>query len=244
MKDCIIEIKKLDLGYDGKQEVLLQRINLEVNRGEIIVLFGDNGVGKSTLIKALCKHLTPFSGEILIENRPLEQWTFKELSTQLALVLSSARFSPLLSVWEFISFGRFRFTNWLGVQTTQDKKIINEILEVCNIHALKSKKMTEISDGEKQKVFLARALAQETPILILDEPTTHLDVKNTMAILKLLSKLSKEQQKTIIFSSHRIEESASIANKVWLFHEQSIHPMTPQVFKSSKEYQEIVYGEK
>jgi len=242
LRTPLIEIKNACIGYNGSTKCLLEDVHLEVDRGEIVVLFGDNGAGKSTLLKVLSKHLAAKSGQVSIRQKSISDWTHKELSAQLALVLSNAQYNPLLSVWEFISFGRFRFTNWLGIHTANDKKIIERILEVCDIKELKSKKMNEISDGEKQKALLARALAQETSILILDEPTTHLDVKNTMNILNLLSTLSKEQGKTIVFSSHRISESAAIADKIWLFDQNKVQAIDSNTFRSSKKHQEVIYG--
>ncbi len=242
MKTPLIQITEACIGYHGSSKSLLEGLNLQVHKGELIVLFGDNGAGKSTLLKVLTKHLDLLSGQIKIYQKSISEWTHKELSAQIALVLSTAQYSPLLSVREFISFGRFRFTNWLGVQTKNDIRIIEKILKVCGIEQLKLKRMNEISDGEKQKVLLARALAQETPILILDEPTTHLDVKNTMSILNLLRSLSKEQEKTIIFSSHRIIETAEIADKIWLFDQKTVNSIDSNDFLTSKKHREVIYG--
>jgi len=238
----IIHINQLSLSYPKSNKVVLENLNLSVKAGELVVLFGENGAGKSTLLKAISSDLTAMRGEILLNAKAIRDWNKKDLAAMMAIVFANNKYSSLLSVFEFISFGRFRFTNWLGQIKAQDREALNAILEYCNIQKLAAKKMNELSDGERQKVLLARALAQETPLMLLDEPTTHLDMRNTIAMFKLLKRECKEHQKTIILSSHRIEESLKIADKIWLFHDKGVLESNPSEFQKSKEMQSLIFG--
>ncbi len=239
----LLHIKNLELAYPGQKTTVLSGLNLEVKKGEIIVLLGENGIGKSTLLKSIAGQLKPLLGTINLEDKPIESWSKKALAEKMGWVSTQLSFSEYISVEEFIAFGRYPFINWLGKLKEADLIIISKAIESCKLKHLSLKSMAHLSDGEKQKVFIARALAQETELLILDEPTTHLDVKNTVSIFALLKKQRDEFQKTIIFSSHKFENALQVANKIWLFDNKGIISCTPKEFKEDKSLQKKLIGD-
>ena len=177
-----------------------------------------------------------------IKGKLLNNWHQKDLAKQLAYVSTQINYSPLLRVWEFIAFGRYPFTNWLGRLSQEDKRIIEVAMEESSISYLSNKNMVEISDGERQKVAISRAIVQGTKLLILDEPTTHLDIKNSRAIFNLIQSQSIREKKTIIFSSHQVEQALDIANKIWLFNASEVIECNPEEFKKSSVLKKILYG--
>jgi len=242
LKDLLVDIKGISHSFSNEDKLTLQNINLKVYTGDVIVLLGDNGSGKTTLLKCLAGSIYPKSGEISYQDKPLKDWHQKDLAKQLALVSTQINYSPLLKVWEFIAFGRYPFTNWLGTLNQEDKNIIDTAMELSFIKHLSNKGMAEISDGERQKVTICRAIVQETKLLVLDEPTTHLDIKNSRAIFKLIQEQNTQQKKTIIFSSHQVEQALDIANKIWLFNNNEVIECSPEELDNSQEYKNILYG--
>lgn len=242
MKKQLLDIKNLSIGYGKEQKPVVEHANLEVNVGEIVLLLGENGSGKSTLIKTLAGLDEPLKGEVVFQQKNLKDWDKKALAKEMALVLTEQSYQALLSVEEFVAFGRYPFTNWLGKLKQEDLKQIQNSLEACDLEGLKQKRMDALSDGERQRVFLARAIAQQAQLLILDEPTTHLDVKNITAQLRLIKKLA-EGDRTVIFSSHQFDLALQIAEKVWLIEDSKVHQITPDDFYNDCVYQEILLGD-
>ncbi|SFZ92492.1 iron complex transport system ATP-binding protein [Flaviramulus basaltis] len=203
----IIKTKDLSIGYASKkaQTVIVSNINIELKKGELIGLIGANGIGKSTLLRTLTKVQKPLQGDVLINSKSLSNYQAEDLAKVLSLVLTEQITAKNLSVFELVALGRQPYTNWIGNLSQNDLTIINKALNQTNIDDLKYKKCFELSDGQLQKVMIARALAQDTDLIILDEPTTHLDMYHKAYILKLLQKLAKETNKTILFSSHEID---------------------------------------
>jgi iron complex transport system ATP-binding protein len=232
----------LSFHYRKGSNAVFEHVNLEVKSGETIVLLGENGIGKTSLLKLLAGLVKPTSGLISLKNKSIADWNQQKLAVELALVLTHANLMGMLRVDEFIAFGRFPYTNWIGKLKDSDKSIIEQCIVDCELTHLRNKSIHELSDGELQKVFMARALAQQTNILILDEPTTHLDVKNTTTQLKLLKQLSEKEGKTILFSSHQFDLALQIATKVWLFDGNTVHQITPAEFYDDCKYQEILLG--
>ena len=203
----ILETKDVSIGYSSKKEniVVASNINLELQKGELIGLVGANGIGKSTLLRTLTNVQKPLSGEILINSKDINSYQAIELAKQMSLVLTEQIASKNLSVFELIALGRQPYTNWVGNLSDDDITKIKQAISYTNLEDLQHKRCYELSDGQLQKVMIARALAQDTDLIILDEPTTHLDMYHKAYILKLLQKLSKETGKTILFSSHEID---------------------------------------
>lgn len=222
----LINITNLSIGYE--KFAVLNGITASINSGELICLIGRNGEGKSTLIKTLCKLIPPISGSILIQDKNLEKIDDKEFSNLISVVLTSKITITNISVEEFIAFGRYPYTNWLAKLNKEDNKLVNRAIEMCGIEQLTKRDFSLLSDGEKQKVNIARAIAQNTPVIILDEPTAHLDLVNNIEIFKLLKELAHTHGKTIIFSTHYIELALQLADKICLLSNGFFYSDTPK----------------
>ncbi|MBJ6367099.1 ABC transporter ATP-binding protein [Snuella sp. CAU 1569] len=194
--------------------MVASNINIELHRGELVGLVGANGIGKSTLLRTLTTLQNPLGGTILLNNKKLANYTSLELAKSMSLVLTEQIISKNLSVFELIALGRQPYTNWIGNMENEDVSMVNQALKLTNIYDIKHKRCFELSDGQLQKVMIARALAQDTDLIILDEPTTHLDMYHKAYILKLLQKLAKETNKTILFSSHEIDLAIQLCDKM------------------------------
>lgn len=203
----ILQTKDLSIGYSSKKEdsIVGSNINIALHKGELVGLVGANGIGKSTLLRTLTKVQNPLGGSVILNNKNLSEYQSLELAKRLSLVLTEPVASKNLTVFELVALGRQPYTNWVGNLSEKDLESVNLALSQTNINDLKHKKCFELSDGQLQKVMIARALAQDTDVIILDEPTTHLDMYHKAYILKLLQKLVKDTQKTILFSTHEID---------------------------------------
>lgn len=206
-KPIILKTEKLSIGYASKkaETVVASGVQIELKKGELIGLIGANGIGKSTLLRTLTNVQKPLSGQIIINEKSILDYNPLDLAKVMSLVLTEKIASKNLSVFELIALGRQPYTNWVGNLSEQDKNVINTAILQTNIEELQHKKCFELSDGQLQKVMIARALAQDTDLIILDEPTSHLDMYHKAYILKLLQKLAKDTGKTILFSSHEID---------------------------------------
>ncbi|MEZ4882814.1 MAG: ABC transporter ATP-binding protein [Flavobacteriaceae bacterium] len=212
----ILETQDLSVGYSYKKvdSVIAQKINFSIAKGELVGLVGANGIGKSTLLRTLTGMQSPLSGEVFLNEKKLKEYSSFQLATQLSVVLTEAPASKNLSVLEMVSLGRQPYTNWIGSLSKEDQKAIHFALEATETTSLAHRKCFELSDGQMQRVAIARALAQDTPIIILDEPTTHLDIYHRAYVLKLLKKLATETHKTIFFSTHEIDLAIQLTDKM------------------------------
>ena len=212
----ILKTKDLYIGYTTKstQTIVASNIDIELQKGELIGLVGANGIGKSTLLRTLTNVQNPIKGSIIINDKILTDYNSVELAKTMSLVLTEQIVSKNLLVFELVALGRQPYTNWVGNLSKDDIDIINLSLKQTNIEDLKHKKCFELSDGQLQKAMIARALAQDTNLIILDEPTTHLDMHHKAYILKLLQRLSKDTGKTILFSSHEIDLAIQLCDKM------------------------------
>ncbi|WP_298534806.1 ABC transporter ATP-binding protein [uncultured Algibacter sp.] len=215
-KHIVLKTNKLSIGYTSKKETTTigSNINIELHKGELVGLVGANGIGKSTLLRSLTNVQSKLSGDIFLNDKTLDAYSNLELAKVLSLVLTESLSSKNLTVLELVALGRQPYTNWIGNFSKKDIDVVNEALIQINIEDLKDKKCFELSDGQLQKVMIARALAQDTDLIILDEPTTHLDMYHKAYILKLLQRLTKETGKTILFSSHEIDLAIQLCDKM------------------------------
>ena len=225
-----ISVNNLAIGYTVKKNKLVvsNNINFELNRGQLVGLIGANGIGKSTLLKTLTNNLKLLSGDIKINGTPLDELTANQLAKSVSIVLSNHHVQHNLSALEVIALGRQPHTNWVGSLSSNDKAAVEEAIKLVKIDDIVSKKCNELSDGQLQKVMLARALAQDTNIIILDEPTTHLDLYHKVYILKLLQRLSKETHKTILFSSHEINVALKLCDVMIVMEKNQTHFGAPK----------------
>jgi len=225
----ILKTNHLSIGYKSKktETIVSSNINIELKHGQLIGLVGANGVGKSTLLKSLTNVLPILSGTAVLNKKPLDRYTNLELAKTMSVVLTEAIASKNLSVFELIALGRQPYTNWVGNLSAEDFAIINAAIEKTTLTDLKNKKCFELSDGQLQKVMIARALAQDTALIILDEPTTHLDMYHKAYILKLLQNLVKDTGKTILFSSHEIDLAIQLCDTMIVMTDTKVILDTP-----------------
>ena len=199
----MLETKELTVGHEKK--AIVEGINLEILKGQLIALLGPNGAGKSTILKSLSSLLAPIKGAVCIQGQDLSGIKRKVLSKILAVVLTERLNAGFLSAFDVTAMGRYPHTGFLGGLTETDKKRVWECLRIVHAEGIAQRQFNELSDGEKQKIMLARALAQEPEMIILDEPTTHLDVRHKLEVMSILKKLSREKGITVIFSLHEID---------------------------------------
>lgn len=220
MKEVAISAQNITIGYpksrrEGKQAIHTD-LSFSLYKGELTCLLGANGAGKSTLLRTLTRVQPSLSGEVILKGKQIQKYTEQEISTQLGLVLTDKTAVGGLTVTELVSLGRYPYTGFFGKLSKKDHTIVEKAMhDVCIIHKANSY-IAELSDGERQKVMIAKALAQECPIIILDEPTAFLDVINRFEIMNLLHHLAVTQNKTILLSTHDIELALLLADRLWL----------------------------
>lgn len=214
----LLKLQNLSIGYiDCKPlKVVHDSINLSLNRGELTCLLGMNGAGKSTLLKTLGGFQPQLCGEIMLEGKELHHYARKELAKKLGVVLTDRIASGNLSVYELISFGRYVYTGFFGTMSSKDHKAVREAMDCVGISAFGHRNISELSDGERQKVMIAKAIAQETNLILLDEPTAFLDLSSRVEIMLLLRKLASEQGKTVLLSTHDLDLALQLSDKLWL----------------------------
>ena len=214
----LIHTQSLAIGYieGGINKVLQENINLSLSSGEIISLMGQNGVGKTTFIKTLSGLHKGISGSVLHQDRLIDEFSKSALAKQISVVLTEKPFAAHLSVIELIALGRHPYSNWLGRLSTSDKQAIDVAMNQTNINYLARKKLYQLSDGQFQKVMIARALAQETDLIILDEPTAHLDLSNKIEIMLLLKSIAGNG-KGVLIATHDLQVSLQLSDRLWLF---------------------------
>lgn len=212
----VIHTENLSIGYTSKKSTttIIEDCDISLDSGKLIALVGANGIGKSTLLKTLTGIIPPVKGEILLHEKILKKYTPNELAQELSIVLTESLPPSNLTVYEIVALGRQPYTNWLGTLTNEDRNKIIEAIELTDISSFMHKKHFEISDGQLQKTLIARALAQDTAIIILDEPTTHLDLVHKVSLIKLLQKLTHETGKTILYSTHDIDLAIQLCDEM------------------------------
>lgn len=221
MKETI-KIQDLSIGYVSKNDVkvVAQHITATIYSGELTCLLGANGVGKSTLLRTLSAFQPKMEGKIFIEGKEIDEFTDKQLSHVISVVLTEKPDIRNMTVEELVGLGRSPYTGFWGTLTKDDKAIVNRAIHLVGIDALQGRMIQTLSDGERQKVMIAKALAQETPVIYLDEPTAFLDYPSKVEMMQLLFKLSRETDKTIFLSTHDLELALQIADKLWLMDKQ------------------------
>ena len=228
----ILSTKDLAIGYKRKKStdlILLDNLNLSVERGELICLLGQNGFGKSTLLRTLTGVQKPIKGDFFINGKSINSYERSQLAKVLSIVLTENLNIGEVSVHSVVSMGRYPHNNWLGMLSGKDHKVINNVLEIIGLTSYKEKMFSELSDGFKQKVMIARALAQDTSIIFLDEPTAFLDIPTRIEILSMLRSLIKQFNKSIIFSSHDLDLALQTADIIWLItKDQKIEVDSPE----------------
>jgi len=210
----IIEIKNLSFKYNTTKAIFSD-LNLTIKKGEITTLLGKNGCGKSTLIKLLSKNITNYTGNIFLENKELKSYSLKELATKLSIVYQNNITPQEITVFDMVSFARLPYQNiFFYKQTKEDIEKINFALKETDLIDYKNTIVSELSGGQLQRVYIAMCLAQDTEIIILDEPTTFLDIKYQKSIMKLVKRLNQELHLTIIMVLHDINQAITYSDNI------------------------------
>jgi iron complex transport system ATP-binding protein len=213
-----VELKDLSIGYRTKQgvRVVAQGLTAQLQRGQLTCLLGENGVGKSTLLRTLAAFQPKLEGSVSIEGRELDDYSERKLARTIGIVLTEKPDVQQMTVMELVEMGRAPYTGFWGRLNEDDRKVCNEAIALIGIEPLKDRMIQTLSDGERQKVMIAKALAQQTPVIFLDEPTAFLDYPSKVDMLLLLSRISREAQKTIFLSTHDLELALQVADTIWL----------------------------
>lgn len=222
-KKAVITARDLCIGYHtGKKEKRVhEHLSFELYAGELTCLLGANGTGKSTLLRTLSASQPALGGELLLQGNPLTEYSEKERSRTIGVVLTDKTFAGGLTVYELIALGRQPHTGFFGRLHKEDRLLIEKAMEDVGIAHKAQNYTAELSDGERQKVMIAKALVQECPLILLDEPTAFLDVVSRIEIMHLLHRLATEQQKAILLSTHDIEQALVLSDKLWLLSKEN-----------------------
>lgn len=213
-----VQAKGLTIGYHtGKgDKVVHANVNLTLYSGEVTCLLGLNGAGKSTLLRTLCGFQPALQGEVMLREKPLSTYTQSEFAREVGVVLTERTNAGGITVYELVGLGRHPYTGFFGNLKERDHKIVEQSLEAVGIAHKSNNYVSELSDGERQKAMIAKVLAQECPIIVLDEPTAFLDVTSRIETMVLLRRLAHKQNKAIILSTHDIDSAIQMGDNLWL----------------------------
>lgn len=214
----ILSTQQLSIGYSrkGKYTTVQSNLQLQLKAGELVCLIGPNGSGKSTLLRTLAGLQKSLTGKALLDGKNLTKLAQHEKAMQIALVLTDRVEIENATVYDIVSFGRHPYSNWWGRTTVEDDILVHEAIEMVHLSHKTHHNLNELSDGERQRVMIAKALAQNTPIILLDEPTAHLDLPNRVEIMLLLHRLAHKTSKAILLSTHELDMALQAADRIWL----------------------------
>ena len=211
-----ISIQQLSFCY--RTQAVLQDVNLEIRHQSFLALIGPNGSGKTTLLRLMSKVLTPQRGAVLFDGQPLGSFSARKLAQKLAVISSEQHFEFPFSVADVVAMGRFPHLNLLEKMSDEDWKIVDEAMERTCVRDFRNRSISQLSSGEKQRVLIARAIAQQPSILMLDEPNAHLDINHQIAIFNLLRTLNRQHQITVIVVLHDLSAAAAFCETMVLLH--------------------------
>ena len=229
-----VVLQDLSIGYTakGNEKVVASGLNAAINKGELTCLLGQNGIGKSTLLRTLSAFQPSLAGQIEIaygdSRTPLSAFSDKELSRVIGIVLTEKPDVQNMTVTELVGMGRSPYTGFWGKLDDHDKQVIRQAISLVGIEPLSQRMVHTLSDGERQKVMIAKALAQQTPIIYLDEPTAFLDFPSKVEMMQLLHRLAVQEQKTIFLSTHDVELALQMADRLWLMEPQKLSVGSPR----------------
>ncbi|MDX2163453.1 MAG: ABC transporter ATP-binding protein [bacterium] len=231
MNTVILQARQLSIGYALPRQskvVIAQRLNLQLRRGELVCLLGANGVGKSTLLRTLTGIQPPLEGHVSIGGSDVHQLSPRQIARKLSIVLTDRLNVGLLDGYALVALGRHPHTGWTGRLTRYDEAVIAWAIDAVGAGELAARQVMELSDGQRQKLMIARALAQETDLILLDEPTAYLDLPHRVEIMRLLRELARETGRGILLSTHDLDLALRTADTVWLMDESGIHNGAPE----------------
>ena len=220
----VFKVEDLSIGY--KDKTLFSNLNFEIKTGILTSLLGSNGIGKSTLLKTISGLLDEKSGTVFIDDKNIDAFSIAEFAKMVSVVLTHENVNKDLTVYELVKLGRQPYTNWLDKLTEADENLINATLIDCEISNLKDRKLSQLSDGQLQRTFIARAVVQDTPFIFLDEPSTHLDLYHKVKLFKLLKKLCIDKKKCILFSTHDLDLALQLSDDIMLLKDNRFYHNT------------------
>ena len=212
MADYYIRLDNLAVGYQGKP--LIHNINIGISKGEIVTLIGPNGSGKSTILKSITRQLKWIAGNVFYDETSLLELSYKDMASKMAVVLTERIKTEYMTCHDVVAMGRYPYTGHLGILTAEDEQIVEEAMNIVHATDLGNRNFNAISDGQRQRILLARAICQEPEIMVLDEPTSFLDVKHKLELLSILEHMAREKHITVIMSLHEIELAQKVSDKV------------------------------
>lgn len=229
-----LETEKLSVGYDGKP--LIQDVCLQVQRGKIVTLIGPNGSGKSTILKTIVGQLSKISGTVLLEGVPMERCGQKEIAKRMAILMTERIHPELMTCYDVVSTGRYPYTGALGLLGKEDKRIVEESLELVHGRDMADRPFDAISDGQRQRILLARALCQTPEIIVLDEPTSYLDIRYKLELLTILKTMVREKNLAVLMSLHELDLAQRVSDTVVCVSGDRIDRMGPPEEIFSNDY--------
>ena len=240
MEEYYFYTEGLTVGYHGVP--LIKNIKISLKKGEILTLIGPNGAGKTTILRSIIKQLKPLGGVVVLDGKETEQISGKELSRKLSVVLTERVRPEMMTCKEVVATGRYPYTGTLGILSAEDKEKVKNAMEMVHAWDLKDRDFTAISDGQRQRILLARAICQEPEIIILDEPTSFLDIRHKLELLAILKKMVLEKQMTVIMSLHELDLAQKISDQVICVHGDHIekYGAPEEIFTS--DYIRKLYG--
>lgn len=212
MADYYFQMKDLSVGYNGNS--LIHDINIGINKGEIVTLIGPNGSGKSTILKSITRQLKVIGGNVFFDDTSLLKLSYKELASKMAVVLTDRIKTELMTCHDIVATGCYPYTGRLGILTQEDERLVEEAMQAVHAQELGNRDFNAISDGQKQRVLLARAICQDPDVIVLDEPTSFLDVKYKLELLSILERMARQKKITVIMSLHEIDLAQKISDKI------------------------------
>ena len=210
MSDYYFKTSDLEVGYNGN--ALIKNINVELTKGQIMTLIGPNGSGKSTILKSISKHLRTIAGTVYIDGTAMDEMSYKDVSTKMAVVLTERPKVELMTCRDVVATGRYPYTGRLGILSDIDNEKVDAAIRLVNAEEISNRDFTATSDGQKQRVMLARAICQDPEIIILDEPTSFLDIKHKLELLDILRRMVEEQNIVVIMSLHEIDLAQKVSD--------------------------------
>lgn len=219
-----ITTNRLTVGYRGHRVV--EDISLSLPCGRLVCLLGPNGAGKSTLLRTLCGFQPPIAGTVTISGSDITTMSTAEVARLVSVVLTDRPLTPSLTAAEMVGMGRAPYTGFWGRLSDDDRRLVSEAMQTVGIAPLATRRMGRLSDGERQKVMIAKALAQHTPVIVLDEPTAFLDYPSKVAVMKTLARLAHDEGKTILMSTHDLELAAQLGDELMEIENKHIRKIT------------------
>lgn len=234
-----LETEKLSVGYDGKP--LIRDVCLQVQRGKIVTLIGPNGSGKSTILKTIVGQLSKVSGTVLLEGAPMERCGQKEIAKRMAILMTERIHPELMTCYDVVSTGRYPYTGALGLLGKEDKRIVEESFELVHGRDMADRPFDAISDGQRQRILLARALCQTPEIIVLDEPTSYLDIRYKLELLTILKTMVREKNLAVLMSLHELDLAQRVSDTVVCVSGDRIDRMGPPEEIFSNDYISRLY---